>query len=83
MPFPGRAGARQGGDDGGLDLLPSAPILGRRSQEQRPTGQRHDSKPVSKLHDGLAVKVLLADKGYDSYKIIQVAQKQGMGIIIA
>ena len=46
-------------------------------------GQRRDSKPVSKLLDGLAAKALLAAKAYDSYKIFQAVQKQGMDIIIA
>ena len=47
-------------------------------------GQRHDSKPVSELLDGLAAKALLADKAYDSDKIVQAAaQSQGMQVIIA
>nr|WP_083758029.1 IS5 family transposase [Polaromonas naphthalenivorans] len=43
-------------------------------------GQRHDSKPVPELLDGLQAKVLLADK--DSDKIVQSAQAQGMQVII-
>jgi transposase len=46
-------------------------------------GQRHDSKPVPELLDGLQAKALLADKAYDSDKIVQSAQAQGMQIIIA
>ena len=46
-------------------------------------GQRHDSKPVPELLDGLAAKALLADKAYDSDKIVQAAQNQGMEVIIA
>lgn len=45
-------------------------------------GQRHDSKPVPELLDGLAAKALLADKAYDSDKIVQIAQAQGMQVII-
>ena len=45
-------------------------------------GQRHDSKPVPELLDGLAAKALLADKAYDSDKIVQSAQAQGMQVII-
>ncbi len=45
-------------------------------------GQRHDSKPVPELLDGLAAKALLADKAYDSNKIVQSAQEQGMQVII-
>ena len=45
-------------------------------------GQRHDSKPVPELLDGLAAKALLADKAYDSDKIVQGAEKQGMQVII-
>ena len=33
-------------------------------------GQRHDSKPVRELLDGLQAQVLLADKAYDSDKIV-------------
>ena len=40
-------------------------------------GQRHDSKPVPELLDGLATKALLADKAYDSDKIVQSAQEHG------
>ena len=46
-------------------------------------GQRHDSKPVPELLDGLAAKALLADKAYDSDKIVQAAQNQGMEVIMA
>lgn len=45
-------------------------------------GQRHDSKPVPELLDGLPAKALLADKAYDSDKIIQSAQEHGMQVII-
>ena len=45
-------------------------------------GQQHDSKPVPELLDGLAAKALLADKAYDSDKIVQSAQAQGMQVII-
>ena len=45
-------------------------------------GQRHDSKPVPELLDGLQAKALLADKAYDSDKIIQSAQAQGIQVII-
>ena len=37
-------------------------------------GQRHDSKPVRELLDGLAAaKALVADKACDSDKIVQIA----------
>ena len=45
--------------------------------------QRHDSQPAVELHDGLQAKALLADKAYDSDKIFQSAQAQGMQVIIA
>ena len=45
-------------------------------------GQRHDSKPVPELLDGLVTKALLADKAYDSDEIVQSAQAQGMQVII-
>ena len=45
-------------------------------------GQRHDSKPVPELLDGLQAKALLTDKAYDSDKIVQAAQKRGMQVII-
>lgn len=45
-------------------------------------GQRHDSKPVPELLDGLGAKALLADKAYDSDKIVQDAEKRGMQDII-
>lgn len=46
-------------------------------------GQRHDFKLVPELLEGLPAKALLADKAYDSDKIVQVAQAQGMEVIIA
>ena len=45
-------------------------------------GQRHDSKPVPELLGGLPANTLLADKAYDSDKIVQAAQAQGMEVII-
>ncbi|ABM35857.1 IS5 family transposase [Polaromonas naphthalenivorans] len=45
-------------------------------------GQRHDSKPVPELLDGLQAKAPLADKAYDSDKIVQAAEKRGMQVII-
>lgn len=45
-------------------------------------GQRHDSKPVPELLENLPAKALLADKAYDSDKIVQSAQEQGMEVII-
>ena len=45
-------------------------------------GQRHDSKPVPELLDGLQAKALLAGKAYDSDKIVQSAQAQGIQVII-
>ena len=45
-------------------------------------GQRHDSKAVPELLNGVMAKALLADKAYDSDKIIQSAQEQGMQVII-
>ncbi|MEO8118382.1 MAG: transposase [Rhodoferax sp.] len=45
-------------------------------------GQRHDSKPLAERLDGLPAKALLADKAYDSDKIVQAAQAQGMEVII-
>ncbi|MGS0755203.1 IS5 family transposase [Roseateles sp. GG27B] len=45
-------------------------------------GQRHDSKPVPELLEGLQAKALLADKAYDSDKIVQAAEKCGMQVII-
>ncbi|CAN5461109.1 hypothetical protein BH10PSE16_BH10PSE16_43170 [soil metagenome] len=41
-------------------------------------GQRHGSKPVPELLDGLQAKALLADKAYDTDKIVQAAQECGM-----
>jgi transposase len=46
-------------------------------------GQRHDSKPVPELLDRLQANALLADKAYDSDKIVQAAQAQGMEVVIA
>ena len=37
---------------------------------------------MPELLGGLQAKALLADKAYDSDKIVQVAQKQGMQVII-
>ena len=45
-------------------------------------GQRHDSKPVPELLDELQAQALLADKAYDSDKIVQDAEKRGMQVII-
>jgi transposase len=45
-------------------------------------GQRHDSKAVPELLDGVVAKALLADKVYDSDKIIQSVQEKGMQAII-
>ncbi|NDP64180.1 IS5 family transposase [Polaromonas sp.] len=46
-------------------------------------GQRHDSKPVPELLEGLPpAKAILADKAYDSDKIVQAAQAQGVEVII-
>ncbi|ABM39532.1 transposase, IS4 family (plasmid) [Polaromonas naphthalenivorans CJ2] len=45
-------------------------------------GQRHVSKPVPELLDGLQAKALLADKAYDRDKIVQAAEKRGMQVII-
>ena len=45
-------------------------------------GQRHDAKAVPELLNGVMAKALLADKAYDSDKIIQSAQEQGMQVII-
>ena len=46
------------------------------------SGQRHDSKVVPQLLENLPAKALLADKAYDSDKIVQCAQEQGMQVII-
>ena len=45
-------------------------------------GQRHDAKAVTELLNGVMAKALLADQAYDSDKIIQSAQEQGMQVII-
>lgn len=45
-------------------------------------GQSHDSKAVPELLNGFKAQALLADKAYDSDKIIQIAQEQGMQVII-
>ena len=45
-------------------------------------GQRHDSKPVLELLDGLQAKALLADKAGDSDKIVRAAEELGMEVII-
>ena len=108
--FPGRAAARHERGDGGLDLLPGAPTIGKSPQSPQAigltrgglnakihavcdapgnplrfvltAGQRHDSKPVPELLDGLRAKALLANKAYDSDKIVQAAQKRGTPVII-
>lgn len=45
-------------------------------------GQRHDSKVVPELLEGLSAKALIADKAYDSNEIVQIALAQGMQAII-
>ena len=45
-------------------------------------GQRHDSKAAPELLNGVIAKAFLADKAYDSNKIIQAAQAQAMEVII-
>lgn len=72
--FSGRSAARSGRSDA-LDN-PLRFVL--------TPGQRHDSKPVPELLEGLPAKAILADKAYDydSDKIIQSAQEQGMQVII-
>jgi transposase len=45
-------------------------------------GQRHDSKAAPELLEGVMAKALLADKAYDSDKIVQLAQDKGMQVII-
>ena len=45
-------------------------------------GQRHDSKPVAQLLEGLQAKALLVDKACDSDRIVQAAQSQGMEVVI-
>ena len=64
-----------------LIQLPSDP-LGNPLRFVLTAGQRHDSKPVPELLDGLQAKALLADKAYDSDKIVQAAEKQGMQVVI-
>ena len=44
-------------------------------------GQRHNSKVVPELLNEVMAKALLADQAYDSDKIIQSAQEQGMQVI--
>ena len=46
-------------------------------------GQCHDSRPVPELLGGLQAQALLADKAYNSDKIVQAAQSQGLEVIIA
>jgi transposase len=46
-------------------------------------GQCHDSRPVPELLSGLQAQALLADRAYDSDKIVQAAQSQGLEVIIA
>ena len=45
-------------------------------------GQRHDAKAVPELLDGFAAKAILADKAYDSDKIVQSATEQDIQVII-
>jgi transposase len=45
-------------------------------------GQRHDSQPAPELIKGLQAKALIADKAYDSKKLVKLAQAQGMQVII-
>lgn len=45
-------------------------------------GQRHDSKLVPELLENLPAKALLADKAYDSETIVQLAQEQGLEVLI-
>ena len=45
-------------------------------------GQRHDSKAVPELLDGVMAKALLADKAYVSDMIIKSDQEKGMQAII-
>jgi hypothetical protein len=44
--------------------------------------QRHDATAVPERLDGLKAEALLADKAYDSDKIVQNAQAQGRQVII-
>jgi hypothetical protein len=43
--------------------------------------QQHDFRPVQGLLENLPAKALLADKAYDSDKIVQCAPEQGMQVI--
>jgi len=45
-------------------------------------GQQHDSRPAQGLLENLPAKALLADKAYDSDKIVQCARGQGMQVVI-
>ena len=45
-------------------------------------GQRHDSQTAPELIKGLQAKALIADKAYDSDKLVEQAQAQGMQVII-
>ena len=45
-------------------------------------GSATPAKPVPELLGGLQAKALLADKAYDSDKIVQAAQSQCMQVII-
>ena len=46
-------------------------------------GSATPAKPVPELLGGLQAEALLADKAYDSDKIVQAAQNQGMQVIMA
>ena len=112
-PFPGRAAARHGGSNGGLDLqqgTTQASAGARKTSGPQAIGitrgglntkihalcdalgnplrflltpsQRHDFKAVPELLNGVMAKAILADKAYDSDKIIQSAQEQGMQVTI-
>ena len=45
-------------------------------------GTVHDCKQAIPLIDGFSAGWLLADRGYDSNKIIEQATSQGMGVVI-
>ena len=46
-------------------------------------GQRHDSQTALELIKDLQAKALIADKAYDSDKLVKLAQAQGMQVIIS
>ena len=46
-------------------------------------GQRHDSQTAPELIKDLQAKALIADKAYDSDKLVKLAQAQGMQVIIS